>query len=109
MTQQEVYKGLSGLRRRAVSGPPLPFLLPAAGSRFLDGVEVFNGNPGTPTTIRRRWLSQKKHGLRVSSGSDYHEHEDLARGGLDPPSPVAGNADLLEALKRGDFQLIQPA
>ena len=109
MTQQEVYKACQDYGAVLYQAHPCRSYSQPRDPAFLDGVEVFNGNPRHANNNPQALAFAEKHGLRVSSGSDYHEHEDLARGGLILPSPVAGNADLLEALKRGDFQLIQPA
>ena len=109
MTQQEVYKACQDYGAVLYQAHPCRSYCQPRDPAFLDGVEVFNGNPRHANNNPQALAFAEKHGLRVSSGSDYHEHEDLARGGLILPSPVAGNADLLEALKRGDFQLIQPA
>lgn len=109
MTQQEVYKACQDYGAVLYQAHPCRSYCQPRDPAFLDGVEVFNGNPRHANNNPQALAFAEKHGLRVSSGSDYHEHEDLARGGLILPSPVAGNADLLEALKRGDFQRIQPA
>lgn len=109
MTQQEVYKACQDYGAVLYQAHPCRSYCQPRDPAFLDGVEVFNGNPRHANNNPQALAFAEKHGLRVSSGSDYHEHEDLARGGLILPSPVAGNADLLEALKRGDFQRIQSA
>lgn len=109
MTQQEVYKACQDYGAVLYQAHPCRSYCQPRDPAFLDGAEVFNGNPRHANNNPQALAFAEKHGLRVSSGSDYHEYEDLARGGLILPSPVTGNADLLEALKRGDFQRIQTA
>ena len=43
---------------------------------FIDGIEIYNGNPrhNSSNDIAEMWA--KKYDLMVTSGSDYHEYED---------------------------------
>ncbi len=107
MTQQEVYRTCQDYGALLYQAHPCRSYCRPRDPSCLDGVEVFNGNPRHANNNPQALAFAKKHGLRVSSGSDYHEYEDLARGGLILPAPVTDNAGLLEALKRGDFQLIE--
>ena len=68
---------------------------------LLDGVEVHNGNPrhDSRNDIALAWA--EKFGLLQSSGSDYHELEDLHRGGILTSSPITSNEELIAALKAG--------
>lgn len=67
--------------------------------QFLDGIETNNGNShhDSRNTIAQLWARQ--HQLLEVSGSDFHYEEDVARGGILLPQPVANNQELLAALR----------
>ena len=50
--------------------------------RYIDGIEIYNGNRrhDSSNNIAEMWA--KKHGFITTSGSDFHEYEDIARGGV---------------------------
>ncbi len=52
---------------------------------FLDGVEVFNGNPRHDSRNDRATAYAAEHGLLGISGSDAHRPEDVGRGGITLP------------------------
>ena len=68
---------------------------------YLDGVEVYNGHPHHNS---RNDLALE-YGLRGgadflrTSGSDAHEMDELARGGVISPMPIRTNEELVEFLK----------
>jgi predicted metal-dependent phosphoesterase TrpH len=49
---------------------------------FLDGVEVYNGNKRHDSNNEKALNFAKMNNLCMSSGSDFHQKEDLARGGV---------------------------
>lgn len=67
--------------------------------KHLDGIETFNGNPrhDSRNEIAGAWA--RKFGRLETSGSDFHEHEDLARGGVWLPRPVQTEKELAAALR----------
>lgn len=67
--------------------------------KHLDGIETYNGNPrhDSRNDIAGAWA--RKFGLLETSGSDFHEYEDLARGGVLLPQPVHTGAELISALR----------
>lgn len=70
-----------------------------ADARLLDGVEVYNGNPRHDS---RNFLARDfaaAHGLRMLSGSDCHQIEDLGRGGIVVREKVGTMADLVRLLR----------
>ena len=73
--------------------------------KYLNGVEVYNGNPrhDSSNTLAEMWAN--KHGLLKSSGSDYHEFEDLARGGIFFNKEISDNRELVRALLSEDYTL----
>lgn len=78
--------------------------------RYLDGVEVYNGNPN----INSRNDLALEYALRCgpsflrTSGSDAHSTVELARGGVISPKPIRTNEELLEFLRSTpDMQRIE--
>lgn len=71
----------------------------------LDGVEIFNGNPrhNSSNDIAEMWA--KKYGLMVTSGSDYHEFEDLARGGIYFEKEIKDNKTLIEEMSAHKYRI----
>jgi len=61
--------------------PFRPFMIPAD-PQMLDGVEVFNGNLRHNSKDAKALEYAETNDLKLISGSDFHEYEDLARGGI---------------------------
>ena len=70
---------------------------------YLDGVEVMNGNPRHNSHNEDAASFCRTNGLVGLSGSDFHEWEDLAIGGLDFAGPVPDGATLVARLRAGEF------
>ena len=49
---------------------------------YLDGIEVYNGNPRHDSRNEKAAEYAKYYNLKMLSGSDFHQTEDLARGGI---------------------------
>ena len=66
---------------------------------YIDGVEVNNGNPrhNSRNLLAHAWAAE--HGLLMTSGSDYHQVEDLARGGLLTPQLIGSISELIAAIR----------
>ena len=66
----------------------------------LDGIEVYNGHPRheSRNAIALAWA--EKYGLLQSSGSDFHDPDGCALGGIETETPIASNEELLAALKK---------
>ena len=66
--------------------------------KFLDGMEVFNGNPrhDSHNDMAEAYAQKKK--LRPLSGSDFHHMDDLARGGIILDEFVTTSEELAEYL-----------
>lgn len=73
--------------------------------KYLDGVEIFNGNPrhNSSNDIAEMWA--KKYDLMVTSGSDYHEIGDLGVGGIWFNKEIADNKTLIEELMKKDYEI----
>ena len=75
--------------------------------KFLDGIEVYNGNPRHESNNPRARAWAEEHHLLFSSGSDYHETEDIARGGMIFPGEIHNSKELAAALAKGVGELIE--
>jgi len=67
--------------------------------KHLDGIETYNGNPrhDSRNEIAKAWA--QKFGMLETSGSDFHEREDFARGGVIFSQPVHTGRELVSALR----------
>ena len=77
---------------RSVRGPADP--------RFLDGVEVYNGNPRHKCRNPLAYRFAQERGLMMISGSDCHQPEDVGSGGIVLTEKVTTSQALVEALKK---------
>lgn len=50
--------------------------------RYIDGIEIYNGNRRHDSSNNIAEIWAKKHGFLQTAGSDFHEYEDLARSGM---------------------------
>ena len=73
--------------------------LRAASPADLDGVEVYNGNPRHNSHNELALRFALDSGLAMSSGSDAHQIEDIARGGIYAPDWVSDGESLARFLR----------
>ncbi len=76
---------------------------------YLDGIEIFNGNKRHDS---RNYMSEEfalENNLIGISGSDFHEYEDLAGGGILLPEKVSDYQEFLAALINSDFEICSQA
>ncbi len=86
---------------------PLRSGMAPAADKFLDGLEVYNGNPRHDSQNEKALRYAEEHNLKMISGSDFHEYEDLARGGIVAAEIPTKMSELISLLKNGDYDLIQ--
>lgn len=77
-----------------------------ADSKLLDGAEVYNGNPRHVNNNGTVYKWAKEKNLMFSSGSDYHQKEDLGKGGIITDFDVKDSVELAEVLRSGDYELL---
>ncbi len=79
---------------------------------LIDGVEGFNGNKRHNSHDQIATAHGREHGLIITSGADFHEWEDLTRGGMVSAEPVRDERHFVELLKTGkltpDLSLTRP-
>ena len=73
--------------------------------KHLDGIEIFNGNPrhNSSNDIAEMWA--KKYNLMVTSGSDYHEIEDLGSGGIWFDKEIMDNETLIQEMLKREYEI----
>ncbi len=114
--QEALYRlDLSDFRKRTkadgvtiVQAHPCREGLTLADPLLLDGVEVYNGNARHDSHNSLARAFAEKYGLKMTSGSDLHEREDLGRGGVLLPQMPETSADFAAMLQSGSIlQLFQ--
>ncbi len=72
----------------------------------LFGIEVKNANPrhDSRNDIAEIWAT--KFGLHGISGSDCHQKEDIARGGIETDEDVKTTEDLVRVLREGIYRIL---
>lgn len=70
-----------------------------ADPKLLDGVEVYNGNPRHDSHNDLALAFAKENKLKLISGSDFHQPEDLARGGIAISERINSVEELLAVLR----------
>lgn len=75
--------------------------LTTADPSLIDGVEVLNGNPRHNSNNHRAYEFALENNLRMISGSDFHQIQDLARGGIVVSENISSSEELAGLLKEG--------
>lgn len=73
---------------------------------LLDGIEVYNGNGRHDSRNDIALMWARKFGLKMISGSDYHQKEDVALGGIITKSKIKDEKMLAEVIASGETELI---
>ena len=74
---------------------------------LIHGIEVYNGNPRHNSENIKAKQFAGKHNLIPTSGSDFHQREDCARGGMILKNPISHIEDFIQVLKSRSAELIQ--
>ena len=108
MTLKELYALCQREQILLLQAHPYRTYCTPADPAYLDGAESYNGNPrhNNQNELAKEW-SQKYH-LIQSSGSDFHELEDVAKGGIETSIPVTDTRTLYQVLRSGDYSLLTP-
>lgn len=75
---------------------------------YLDGIEIFNGNPRHDSRNDIAALWAEKYNFIATGGSDFHQEPDLKQGGLLTEQPVRTIDDLVRTLRSGSYELYKP-
>lgn len=79
---REFKKLIKGTDALIYQAHPYRLLISPANPQYLDGVEVFNGNPRHNSRNHRALKFANENNLKMISGSDFHQNQDLAIGGI---------------------------
>ncbi|HOJ47807.1 MAG TPA: PHP domain-containing protein [Bacillota bacterium] len=74
---------------------------------FLDGVEVFNGNPRHDSRNDLALRFAQESNLLMSGGSDFHQVEDVGRSGIMTDIRIKDAKTFVEVLKSGRLTVIR--
>lgn len=85
--------------------PFRPGLVPAPPS-LLDGIEIFNGNPRHDSSNHLALQYAQENKLTGFSGSDFHQPQDAARGGILTYEKIPENGFAEWILQRKKFECI---
>ena len=72
---------------------------------LLDGIEVYNGNARHDSRCDIALAWARRFRLPMLSGSDFHQPEDLARGGIVTDHPIRTMTELVRTLREGSYAL----
>ena len=106
MTLKELYALCQKEQILLLQAHPYRTYCTPADPAYLDGAESYNGNPrhNNQNELAKEW-SQKYHMIQ-SSGSDFHELEDVAKGGIETSIPVTDTRALYQVLRSGNYKLL---
>ena len=109
-TQKELYNRVEEYGALLYQAHPCRAYCNPRDPLLLHGVEVYNGNPRHDNNNHKalKWTKRFQN-LRYSSGSDFHQQMDLARGGIEVPDEISINTivDLSEYLRNTSVKLIE--
>jgi len=77
-----------------------------ADKKYLYGIEVFNGNPRHNSQNDVAYKYAVEHNFKMISGSDFHQVEDLAKGGIAVKNKVTNIKELMDVLTSNDYELL---
>lgn len=87
---------------------PFRSYLTPAPACLLHGVEVFNGNPRQDNNNDRAVAFAESNNLKKTAGSDFHQLQDVGRGGVWLPDDIHDNGDLIAYLRTYSLKLYIP-
>jgi predicted metal-dependent phosphoesterase TrpH len=105
-SHKKLYRlGLKGFRKLIagsgiviVQAHPFRTNMVTAAPELIDGVEVYNGNPRHDSANHLAEKYAREHGLKMLSGSDFHQPVDAGRGGIIVEERIK-NGSFAEAIK----------
>lgn len=85
---------------------PFRLNIEPADPKLLDGVEVYNCNPRHEARNHLSLQYAAQNSLLELSGSDFHQMEDLALGGIETDFPLKSTKDFAKVLKNKSYRMI---
>lgn len=106
MTQEELFRECEQYGCLLFQAHPNRSYCQPRDPKFLHGAEVYNGNPRHEERNEISGLWAKKYRLLRSSGSDFHQPEDIARGGILVPEYINDVKALASYMRENEVTLI---
>jgi hypothetical protein len=94
-------KCIEGRGFMVVQAHPFRLFMTQTPPELLDGVEVYNGNPRHDSRNLLALEYAKKNDLIKLSGSDFHQQQDLARGGILVSKEIRNPLEFVDAIRNG--------
>lgn len=107
MSLEKLYESVHQVGGLVIQAHPFRGYCQIRDPKFLDGIEVFNGNPRHDSRNHLAIEFMTKHSKLIkTSGSDYHEMDDVARGGMEFTMDICSEKSLKQALVLGEYHLL---
>ncbi len=97
---------IKGSEIKVIQAHPFRKYITPVDPKLLDGVEVYNGNPRHDSQNHLALQLAKRNNLKQLSGSDFHQTEDLARGGIETQYPLRSETEFVKLLNTDSYRLI---
>jgi hypothetical protein len=107
LNQQQLFEVCTNNNLFMVQAHPFRKGITLGNPLYMHGVEVFNGNKRHNNHNIKALRFAKKYNLKQSSGSDFHEKEDLATGGIIVPDGIETNNELISYFNNNQAKLIK--
>lgn len=78
---------------------PFRITVTPANAEYLHGIEIYNGNPRHNSNNEKALDYATKYNLKMLSGSDFHQIQDIARGGIIVSEAPANSLEFAELLR----------
>lgn len=82
---------------------PFRKMVTPADPEYLDGVEIYNGNPRHNSYNDKAYDYAVRYGLKMLSGSDFHQMQDTGRGGIILDEAPDNSAEFAEILRNNEI------
>ncbi|MBQ7740203.1 MAG: PHP domain-containing protein [Eubacterium sp.] len=104
--EKQVYKLMHKEGYLVFQAHPFRWYISRCNPKYIDGIEVYNGKCSDAVNFKaQQWALET--GKLISSGSDFHTPEHLARGGIITKEPIKNGKDLIRVLKSGEYTIIK--
>ncbi len=106
-TLEELYKACEKKGYVLVQAHPFRDNIELAPLEYIEGIEVYNGCQDEISRNDKALEYGKSTNKILTSGSDFHRLDDLARGGIATEVEITEINQLVDILKSGEYKLIQ--
>ncbi len=107
LTLKEFRELTAGMGIVIIQAHPFRVHMVPASPKLIDGVEVYNGNPRHNSSNHLALKYAQENKLKMLSGSDFHQPQDAARGGILVADRIAANGFVPLILQEKIVELIK--